>query len=108
MDIQNDQFHRVPKGDIQQCPYRIAKPHGDALGGVSEKTCQWDDGDGIHRKDDGGIQMRVLCRDADGNENEENVYITVRQGVLRVTQKPATAPFHADQDWRLARRRRII
>lgn len=53
-DDEDDQFHSVSEGDIEQCTEAVAETTSHALGGVTEQTGQRNDGNCVQCEDDRG------------------------------------------------------
>jgi len=70
--------------DIEQCTERISNTGSDDFGRVREQASQWNDGDGIHREDNLGLQVYKLDYDTKRHEDEQDVDPAVGKGILGV------------------------
>lgn len=82
VNLQDNQFHGIPKGHINQGPNSITQATGNTLSRMAQQPSQGHDGDGVQGKDDGRTQARSFDGDAGRDEDKQNIDPAVKEGSL--------------------------
>ena len=97
-DVQDDQLYCIAKGDVEQSPPGVSQFLGYCLGGVREQASQGNNGDGIHSKDNLGIQFGKAGGNANGHEDKQQIEPATGKAVLRMHSKAYGAIFESGRN----------
>lgn len=70
---QDNELNCVAKGDVHECPNSIPHFARNALRGVAQEPCKWNDGYSVHCKDDSWADMSYFASNSHRYEDKERV-----------------------------------
>lgn len=91
VNLQDNQFDRISKSDIDQRTDRITQTTGHAFGRMAQQPSERHNRHCIHGKDDGWTQLSRLDGDTHRHEDQQNIDPAMEEGGLGVVTETDAA-----------------